>query len=273
MSHEFFRYLIPGIVFYLPLYVAAGLTWLGLKNRSILDLLLNKDYVAFLSLLVLPTGWLIYHSWRSFWQLYQGGYEKRDFLNRIREAVSIYDQENKDQENDSRTIVDFSALLGKKVGMRWFNRKEFDTVFDPFKDLSSWRFNSQRRRHERSCGRRRFLHFVEPVSDLILFKDASYDYARSISSARYSIWVSLFSFMVGSVLAIAVHAALWFPNDNPLFWRLTLLGSMALLLVALTRLRMRMARTEHEARVQIITQINCADRVYEEAEINAMIEP
>src|SRR5579864_3345949 len=104
MSHEFFRYLIPGIVFYLPLYVAAGLTWLGLKNRSILDLLLNKDYVAFLSLLVLPTGWLIYHSWRAFWQLYQGGYEKRDFLNRIREAVSIYDQENKDQEYGSRTI-------------------------------------------------------------------------------------------------------------------------------------------------------------------------
>jgi phosphoserine phosphatase len=112
---------------------------------------------------------------------------------------------------------------------------------------------------------------VEPVSDLILFKDASYDYARSISSARYSIWVSLFSFIVGSVLAIAVHVTLWFPDDNPLWWRWALIISMAVVLGALTRLRMRMARTEHEARVQLITQINSADRSYEEAEINAMI--
>jgi phosphoserine phosphatase len=268
MSHEFFWYLIPGIVFYLPLYVAAVLTWLGLKNRSILDMLLNKDYVAFLSLLVLPTGWLIYHSWRAFWQLYRGGYEKRAFLNRVREAVSIYDQ-----ENPPRTIVDFSTILGKKVGVRWFNRNEFEIVFDPFKNLSFMRFNSRKDRYSRSCGRRRFLHFVEPVSDLILFKDASYDYARSISSARYSIWVSFFSFIVGSLLAFAVHVTIWFPNDNPLGWRWALIISMAAILGTLVIMRMRMARTEHESRVQLITQINSADRVYKDAENTAMIEP
>jgi phosphoserine phosphatase len=259
MSHEFFRYLIPGIVFYLPLYFWTGWKWLNNQGDPHFD---SKEYVAFLSVLVMPTGWLVYSAWRAFWQLGLGGYEKRHFLDRVREVVPVYDQEDR-----ARTVVDFSQLLGEKVGMRWFSRREFDAVFDPFKKFPSLRF-----KHPQSNGRRRFLHFVEPVSDLVLFNNASYDYARSISSARYSIWVSLFSLGCGSLLAFAVRAGDIFPNHQMLGRRLSI-GILFAGLGILTGFRMRMARTEHEARVQLITQINSADRLYEETEITAMLEP
>jgi len=161
-----------------------------------------KDYTAFLSLLVLPTGWLIYQAWRTWWQVYRGGYEPRGFLDHIRETVRVYHQEDR-----SRTIVDFSAVLGKRVGMRWFAQKEFESVFDPFKNIkSSFGFQSKEKRAKRANCRSCYLHFVEPVSDLILFPNESYDYARSIASARYGVWVSIFGFSVRFSLGVSSEA-------------------------------------------------------------------
>ncbi|HSM87723.1 MAG TPA: hypothetical protein VLT16_16325, partial [Candidatus Limnocylindrales bacterium] len=268
MSHELFRYLIPGIFFYLPIYITAALIGV-LKPHTQFEILLvfaGKEAITLISVLVLPTGWLVYHAWRAYWQLFRGGYEKREFLNRIRQSVRTYEQ-----PNQARTAVDFSSLLGRKVGVRWFTASEFSTVFDPFKTIPSVGFNAITKRKIRENGRRFYLHFVEPVSDLILFEDASYDYARSISSARYGLWVSVFSLIPGSIVGPSV--VLWerFPSGR--WFAVSFIFIVLAALVTLAFYRMMMARTEHEARVQLITQIHSADRFIRESEANSSIDP
>lgn len=256
MAHEFFRYLIPGVVFYLPLYIAAGLVYLCTGDSTLLRKI--KDYTTFLSLLVLPTGWFVYQAWRVLWQVYRGGYEPKSFLGRIRRSVRVYHQ-----ESQSRTVVDFSPILGKKVGVRWFTDEEFESTFDPFKKIrSSFWFQSRRGIVERAAGRRRFLHFVEHVSDLILFADHSYDYARSIASARYGMWVSAFAFVYGLTFPISLYPWYSLPGNSIARWTsaiavLLVLGSFSVFAYS----RARMARMEHEARVQLITHINSTDRL------------
>jgi len=269
MSHENFRYLIPGIVFYIPLYFAAWVYWLVDKEGHSfpINTLVGRETLTLLTVLVLPTGWFVYQSWRVWWQLFRGGYERRDFLDHIRQAVRVYNQEDR-----SRTVVDFSPILGSEVGVRWFNENEYACVFDPFGEFKSLLgFQSTTGREKRSKGCRYYLHFVEPVSDLILFRDASYDYARSISTTRYGMWVSFFALIYGTVVLAAVSPSWWFPKAYSTPATIVLLFYVACSVASFAVVRMRMAKKEHEARVQLITQINSAERVVDDREIESML--
>lgn len=267
MAHEFFRYLIPGIIFFLPLCGVAGGMYLFHGDALFVERL--KSAGALIGVVAVPVGWFIYQAWRTVWHLYRGGYEPRDFLERIRHAVRVYRQESL-----SRTLVDFTPVLGKKVGMRWFTAEEFECVFDPFRQIvCKVGFNSQSEREKRARGRKWHLHFVEPVSDLMLFANQSYDYARSVASARYGISVSIFALICGSIVSLAT--SLWHCYPASQTARILSLSLVLLLSIALTRLvwkRRKMATQEHFARVQLITHINCTDRRVGEKPISSLLD-
>jgi HAD superfamily phosphoserine phosphatase-like hydrolase len=265
-SHEFFRYLMPGIFFYLPLFVIAGTVYLFTGDPSLLHKL--KDYAAFITVSSLPTGWVLYQAWRAVWQLGGGGYEPKQFLMRVRDSLKTYRQESL-----SRTVLDFSRIVSPPIGFLWFTEDEFDTVFDPFKNIKgAFGFHGKRRRLERAAGRRWYLHLVEPVSDLTLFREASYDYARSVASARYGISVSYFALLCGAITATG--ASFWQLSQSRSS-QLVLAIALILAVVAvcwLVVLRRRIANNEHEARVQLITQLNSGDRSVRPSEIESMID-
>lgn len=189
MHHELFRYLSPGICFVTPIYLVV--CWVALTFPEFDPL---KDFIfvggaAAIPALAMPLGWWLFHCYRGYRSLFSSGYEKKPFVETIRKSLNVvFDPKRK------HYYIDFSCI-DAKLGWRDFTLEAFLTIFYPF--------NSKRSKERVQKNPNPTLGFAEPVSDLLLFPNASYDYARSISSVRYGLDSSLFALILGFIMATA----------------------------------------------------------------------
>jgi len=248
MQHLLFRYLIPGIFLLIPSYIC--IFTLGKSNED------TKSLIALTTAIVVPLGYIFFQVYRIFWQNVHLGYETSTFVNIIRDNLKIFIIPNK-----SKVFIDFRKIM-PSIGIRWFTFSEFKEVFNPFaKNNKKDMF---------------YLHFLEPVSDVILFSQSSYDYARSISTVRYSAGVSMIALIAGSVIALFLKYII-VDNynsirtyDNPAFW-LSLLLAILLLIIKLLVVRRNLADSEYNARLLLLTIINIDSRIVSEEDMEKEI--
>ncbi|MBT3321005.1 MAG: haloacid dehalogenase-like hydrolase [Anaerolineae bacterium] len=263
MEQLLFRHLIPGLFLLLPIYLSMIL----LGNRlPIPSEFVNMATAVFTSL-VLPVGYIFYQFYRIVWQVIGGGYEKLPFVNIVRDNLKAYNQPHL-----SRVVVDFSEVL-PQFGMRWFGYSEFIIAFDPFSPQVSKvnfpiGFNSKNNRSIRANGRKHFFHFLEHVSDIILFDQPSYGYARSVSSARYSTHASRAAFFVGLILASGLFLIGFENSNSDIFITLAfVLGvSFFVALLFLLSIRTSYSNSEYNARVTLLTILNLSEREIQASE-------
>ena len=228
MTHEMFRMLIPGLIFWTPVFCVLF--------ASMPDKL--PIIGSLLAATVLPTGWFLYSGYRVF--LFKCGktYEQKTFIAMLRDRLkAVYVPYYKE------VIVDFAGVR-PDFGKWRMDINTFLETFNPFRKRTT---NERIDEHVLTS-----IPFLEPLSDLYMFQEESYDYARSIASIRYGINCSLFSFIFGFTAAVGIY--LWLEATG--FWKL--LGGGLLLTVLFTTVYMLWQRgvyasAEYNARLNLIT--------------------
>lgn len=259
MQHILYRYLIPAFFLLAPVYVSL---FVLSRTHELPD-----GLFGLITATIVPIGYIAYQFFRVYWQVVLGGYETSDFLALVRDNCTI------DHDPQQKQIkVDFTNIL-PKVGERWFSEIEFQRVFDPFHpDVCCVSlpcgYNSYKNRRAREHIHKFYLHFVEHVSDLIMFSQPSYEYTRSISSTRYSLRTSVYSIVVGLIFGVIIQ---WVGSShtdtNTLLFSGAAIGVLLLTLaIWLLYLRLHFARAEHNARMMLltITQIPAREVAHEE---------
>ncbi|MDQ1591874.1 MAG: phosphorylcholine phosphatase [Pyrinomonadaceae bacterium] len=252
MEHELFRYLSPGITFIVPIYLAACWAVVNTeRGESIRDFILLGGS-ATVPALAIPLGWWIYNCYRAFRHITTSSYEEKPFVRVIREGLKvIYDPARRSY------YIDFTCI-NKDVGWRSFSERAFLIVFHPFVKGRRARLREQRKG-------KLSLGYLEPVSDLLLWPNPTYDYARSISSVRYGIDSSFFAFIFGLLIGLASLGLLShyvpeppfkvFTHAHVLIWY-ALLFVLITILITLSLLRRKQADREYSARLTLITIVS-----------------
>ena len=257
MEQLLFRHLIPGLFLLLPIYLSILLFG---NQLQLSDEVVNVSTAVFTSLIV-PAGYIFYQIYRIIWQVMGGGYDKLPFVVMLRNSLKFYNQPHL-----KRILVDFSNVL-PQLGIRWFTYSEFEMTFDPFASQVSkvslpFGFNSNKNRVKRTNWRKNYFHFLEHVSDVVLFDQPSYGYARSISSARYSTHASTAAFFVGLILASGLFFAALGGLKRDLLISLSItigIFGVAILLFLLS-VRTRYSSAEYNARINLLTILSMGER-------------
>ena len=228
MTHETFRMLIPGLVFWTPVF-------------CVLSVLIPEKLPIIGSILaatVLPTGWFLYSGYRVFIFKCGKSYEQKTFIAMLRDRLkAIYVPYCKE------VIVDFAGAC-PDFGRWRMDLNTFIETFDPFRKKTT---NERIDEHVLTS-----IPFLEPLSDFYMFQEESYDYARSISSIRYGLNCSLFSFIFGFTAAVGIYLSM----EASDLWKV--LGGGLLLSVLFTTGYMLWQRgvyanAEYDARLNLIT--------------------
>lgn len=198
MDHQSFRFYIPGVVFLIPIYIViCWITVMNYKNSDIRVFVLVGG-ITTLPALALPIGWWIYNSYRVCWiKISRGGYENKDFIKLIKKDTKPFYS-----PLTNSVLIDLSLIKSIESWMT-FDLEIFRKIFYPFTNKNRFRTEIEQKGIS--------LKFTEPLSDIILFKDNTYDYARSISSIRYGIESSVFAIILGSLFAFGLKA-IWLFN-------------------------------------------------------------
>ncbi|MCE1198946.1 MAG: haloacid dehalogenase-like hydrolase [Marinilabiliales bacterium] len=245
MDHQSFRYYIPGIMFLLPIYfVICWITISSYTNTDIRTFVLLGGITTF-PLISLPVGWWIYNAYRVWWLLFtKGGYEHKDFVKLVREDIKpFYSPITKS------VLADFSHIKDIESWIR-FDLEIFRKTFYPY--TSKVRFNREIERY----GIR--PKFTEQLSDIILFKDKGYDYARSISSVRYVFESSSFALMLSIFYAFGIKY-IWLyqinkVNNSLVYTSWVIILTMLTICIIITLLvRWSRADKEYDARLLLTT--------------------
>jgi phosphoserine phosphatase len=248
MDHQSFRFQIPGIIFLTPVYVVA--CWIALREYGetdkIREFVIVSGLAAFLSV-SLPIGWWIYNAYRVWWLKWtRGGYERKEFVKMLKRSIRpIY------VPGTGSVLLDLTAIKDVN-GWTSLTLAQFRRTFYPF--TPKGRFKKKARKKELK------LKFAEHLSDFVLWKDDSYDYARSVSSVRYSLESSLFAIILGSLYALGMWAV-WTATltENTVLARF-LFGAalLAVLSVGMAYTlfkRWKSARREYDARLMLTTML------------------
>jgi len=245
MDHQSFRFYIPGIIFLLPIYLVA--CWITLQNYTSPDI---KTFVLIGGIttfpaIALPIGWWIYNAYRVWWlKITRGGYQNKDFVKLIcKDTKPFY------YPALNSILINFSHI--KDIGT-WIkiDTELFRETFYPF--TSSRAFNQEIKKigiHPK---------FTEAISDFVLFRDQSYDYARSISSTRYGLESSVFALVLGFMYAIGLRIVWLYQLDQRSNFFVFLLGitliiSLTLILIITLFYRWKATDKEYDARLILTT--------------------
>lgn len=245
MDHQSFRYYIPGIIFLLPIYAVA--CWITANNYTDSDirLFVLVGGITTFPLIALPIGWWIYNAYRVWWLiLTKGGYENKDFIKLIRKDTKPFFS-----PLTQSILIDFSHIKEIKSWIK-FDPDIFRKTFYPF--TSKNQFSNEIK--EKGIQ----LKFTEPLSDMILFKDKGYDYARSISSVRYGFESSVFALILSIIYTLGIKV-IWLnqlnKTDNKftiVFWIISIIVITVFILITLF-IRWNMAGKEYDARLLLTT--------------------
>lgn len=271
-DHEAFRYLIPGVVFVLPVVIAASFVlYHADAGLSVDQSVATVSAVALFS--VLPVGWLIYQVQRVYWLLWNGGYDHLPFVEGLRRDASVFLDDRR-----GRVYVSFAELL-PDAGIRWFTLEEYQTTFDPFdcRRAGIWDvgYHGSVQRAKRAKNDPAYQFFLEHVSDLLMFKEASYDYARSVSSVRYGLAVSGVSLLAGLTVSLLLIIGATFLS-GAIAWSVYGLVAAAPFLALAgfgLRGRHRTASAEYLARLTLLTVLRKSDRQVSLEEAAAGLAP
>ena len=250
MSHETYRYQIPGITFLLPIFVFIvhfSIKYFSLNTTSII-----VGVTAIFFGIHIPLGWFLYNSYRFLWIKYAKGYEKLPFIKMLREAIAIYPAPWKNHR-----VLDLTRLFNEP-SLYLLKDKEFDIIFNPFKRKKPYGKN---KKHVS----KNFPYFLENLSDLFVFKNPTLDYARSISTVRYGVGASFYSFILSMILAVFLfihsgdiynllstrNSSLLF--EPPLIYILIIMVSMCVMLCVFVGGRQVYASREYISRLTLLT--------------------
>lgn len=246
MQHLLFRYLIPGIFLITPIYIS--IISLTLSRE------LEKNLTTLTTAIVIPLGYIFFQGYRIVWQKFYRGYENSNFINIIRDNLKVLLH-----PVEPKIFLDFRKVI-PSIGIRWFTYLEFKEIFKPFANNQS--LNNLE------------LDFLEPVSDIILFSEKSYDYARSVSTVRYSTHASIFALITGGVIAFFIkylNSSNIRVNMNYENLIITLSLVLAVLIIITLIYRRRLADTEYNSRLLLLTIINLESRKVSENDMEIEI--
>lgn len=193
---ELFRHLIPGLIFWLPTLALLTMGFETPKDEG-------QVWATVIFAATPPVGWLIYQNFRALWLGWPAyGYENAPFVRVLRQNLRF-----RWDPAMQRVLVDFRRI-SERLGVRKFEFEQFLRCFH-------WRSFAKyqrpiTRRHQPSLGDRAIADMgtlsLEPLADLLLFDDSSFDYARTISTVRYAYMTAAFALANGLIFA----ASLWF---------------------------------------------------------------
>ncbi len=234
MTHEAFRLIIPGLCFWLPVFAVR--------------LVALEDYASFailagaIAAAVPPTGWVLYGGFRVFRRIIGKTYETKRFVEMFRERLrAVY------APGSQAVFLDFRSIR-PDLGRWKLDIATYLDTFCPFRGRTS--------ATSVDPGWVTRIPFLEHLLDLTLFKEKSYDYARSISSVRYGLSSALYSLVLGSIAAAGQYLVLR-SASSPYGQTLTIAGwavvggVAALLFYALYRRRLD-SSAEYDARLNLI---------------------
>lgn len=262
MDHQSFRFYIPGIVFLLPIYVVACWITINFYHDSDVRLFVLVGGITTFPAIALPIGWWIYNAYRMWWLvLTRGGYENKDFVKLVRKDTKPFYS-----PSDHSVLIDFSHI--RDIGS-WIKIDVdiFRKAFYPF---------SSKEKYDDEIKRESILpEFTEALSDIILWKDGGYDYARSISSVRYGLESSLFAIVLGSIYAYGLKV-IWLCKLNAdysfsyIFWTWVLIVVTISLIITLI-IRWWYADKEYDARLILTTLTSMKSNYFDTKSIEANI--
>ena len=245
MDHQSFRFYIPGIVFLIPIYLITCWITVNYYTDSDFRVFVLVGGITTFPVISLPVGWWIYNAYRVWWLIFtKGGYENKDFVKLIRKDTKpFYSPLTKS------ILIDFSHI---KHIESWINFELdiFRKTFYPFTSKNNFQKEIEKKGvHPK---------FTEPLSDLILFTDKGYDYARSISSVRYGLESSTFALALSVPYAIGIRY-IWLHHLNVIsittgyiLW-IVLLSVISILFILTLIVRWRIADKEYDARLNLTT--------------------
>lgn len=214
-------------------------------------------------IIALPTGWWIYNIYRVCWlYLTKGGYEKKEFVNLVRQkTMPFYSPALKS------ILINFSHIKDIESWIK-FDPEVFRKTFYPFSSKSKFLNEIER------IGIR--PKFTELLSDIILFKDKGYDYARSISSVRYGIESSIFALVISCIYTGGIKY-IWLYNLNLksnyslfIFW-IILISLLSLALIIAILIRWHYADKEYDARLLLTTVTSLKINSFNKEELESTI--
>lgn len=264
MDPEFFRHLIPGLIFWLPTILVLALGFEMPKDEGL-------TWATVIIAATPPAGWLIYQNFRALWlRAPIHGYERSLFVKMARSRMRF-----RWDPQVNVVLADFRDL-DDQLGLRSFSWAEFRKLFH-------WRSLGHAAHFDMNESPRESSEFagwstlsLEPITDLILFADHSFDYARTISTVRYAYMTAVFALFNGIVFAWSLWSILsplrsadqygftpafrsalalisrWQLNEQQMAG-LGLLGVWAVFGLWLGWTRFRLASGEYFARTAIIT--------------------
>ncbi len=227
-----------------PIYfVICWITIYHYDDKSLREFVLIGG-ITTLPAIALPAGWWIYNSYRTIWIGLEKGYEKKDFIKLVNRDLKPFFS-----PLINAVLIDFSQIKG--IGS-WI-KIDIDIFLKTFYPFTS---------KQRSLSEIEQLgihpEFTEHVSDSILFKDSSYDYARSISSVRYGIESSIYAALLSLPYAFGLKAIWLFGlhvRDNEVVlwtWILVLIVLTSYIMMTIY-LRRKYANMEYDARLNLTT--------------------
>lgn len=205
------RLLIPGVAFLTPLYILFYIIVFSLERDAREGLLLTGfGALTALPALAIPVGWVIYNAYRAIRSISLGGYETSPFIRFVRNHLkAVYDPFG------NCILVNLGVVHDSQTqDWRSFSIEDFKTVFYqvPFqfrlpKLGVPWSPPLRPRATPSELIGDRFSRaYLEPVSDCLLFADKTYDYARSLSTARYGFGSGFFGLSTGIVFVLLLYS-------------------------------------------------------------------
>ncbi len=195
MDPELFRHLVPGLIFWLP---TLALVAIGFETPR--DEGLTWATVVFAA--TPPVGWLIYQNFRALWLGWPNhGYENAPFIQLLRRNLRF-----RWHPPQQYVLVDFRRV-SERLGVRKFEVEQFLRCFH-WRSFARLRRPIRRRQHPPESGHGivgKGTLSLEPLADLLLFDDPSFDYARTISTVRYAYMTAAFALVNGLIFG----ASLW----------------------------------------------------------------
>lgn len=263
MDHNSFRYYIPGVIFLLPIYFVICYYTIKYNLNSDVRVFVLLGGITTFPVISLPVGWWIYNAYRVWWIfLTKGGYERKVFIHLIRKDTKpFYSPLTKS------ILIDFTHVKGIEHWMQ-FDPEVFRQTFCPY--TSKKRFD----REIRKSGIH--LKFSEALSDFILFNDKGYDYARSISSVRYSMESSSFALILSIIYALLVKV-IWSHNlthgkdDLQYFISVFIFFLITCVLLVTLFIRWRFANQEYDARLILTTLTSVSKNFFDVKELKSNI--
>ncbi len=254
MDHQSFRFYIPGIIFLFPIYVI--LCWIIIEHYDNIDLrqFVLIGGIAVFPAISLPVGWFLYNIYRVIWlKLTNGGYENKEFNKLVNRNTKPFFCPLQDA-----ILMDFSNILNENTWLK-LEVETFRNTFYPF--------YSKRKFYNEITKVGLYPKFTEHLSDKIQFEDNSYDYARSISSVRYSLEGSVFALFLGLIYSFAIRS-IWLyllstTQISYLSYIICLYSIiiLSIVLIVILFIRWYLASKEYDARLNLISLISTHNEI------------